>query len=65
VSEKVLSKTSPSIARYIGSCVWQSGGLRDIINTGKLARKDDGPEAIAQIISTMSRYDMDGRGEDR
>jgi hypothetical protein len=26
VSEKVLSKTSPSIARYIAANVWKNGG---------------------------------------
>jgi hypothetical protein len=33
VSEKVLSKTSPSLARYIAANVWKNGGdIRDVIN---------------------------------
>jgi MoxR-like ATPase len=39
VSEKVLSKTSPSIARYIAANVWKNGGdIRDVISIGKLVR---------------------------
>jgi len=46
VSE-VLSKTSPSIARYIGTNVWKNGGdIRDVISIGKLVRRSDGPEQI-------------------
>src|SRR5215467_3562335 len=57
VSEKVLSKTSPSIARYIGASVWKNGGdIRDCISIGKLVRKNDGPEEIAEIISTITKY---------
>jgi DNA polymerase III delta prime subunit len=57
VSEKVLSKTSPSIARYIGAAVWKNGGdIRDCISIGKLVRKNDGPEEIAEIISTITKY---------
>src|SRR5215471_5051404 len=42
VSEKVLPKTSPSIARYIGEQVWKSGGdIRDCISIGKSVRKND------------------------
>ena len=55
VCEKVLTKLSPSIAIYIGATVFNTGGdIRDVINTGKLVRKNDGPDEIAQIISTMS-----------
>ena len=44
VSEKVLSKTSPSIARYIAAKVWKNeGDIRDVISIGKLVRKSDGP----------------------
>jgi hypothetical protein len=47
----------PSIARYIGAQVWNNGGdIRDCISIGKLVRKDDGPEDIAGIISTISKY---------
>jgi Holliday junction DNA helicase RuvB len=57
VSEKVLSKTSPSIARYIAANVWKNGGaIRDCISIGKLVRKNDGPHEIEQIMNTMSRY---------
>src|ERR1700758_5538251 len=51
VSEKVLSKTSPSIARYIAANVWKNGGdIRDVISIGKLGRKNDGSEQISQIM---------------
>jgi len=58
VSEKVLShKTSPSIARYIAANVWKNGGeIRDCISIGKLVRKNDGPEEIAEIIGTITKY---------
>jgi hypothetical protein len=57
VSEKVLSKTSPSIARYIGASVWKSqGDIRDVISIGKLIRKSDGPREIEQIMNTMAKY---------
>jgi MoxR-like ATPase len=57
VSEKVLSKTTPSIARYIGAAVWKNGGdIRDCISIGKLVRKNDGPEEIAEIISIITKY---------
>src|SRR5215468_11737254 len=39
ISEKVLSKTSPSIARYIAVNVWKNeGDIRDVISIGKLVR---------------------------
>ena len=59
VSEKVLSKTktSRSIARYIGANVWKNGGdIRDVISIGRLVRKSDGPEQIGLIIKTMTKY---------
>jgi MoxR-like ATPase len=57
VSEKVLSKTRPSIARYIGAAVWKNGGdIRDVISIGKLVRKNDGPAEIAEIIGTITKY---------
>jgi Holliday junction DNA helicase RuvB len=65
VSEKVLPKLSPSVARYIGVQVWRSqGDIRDVINTAKLVRQDDGPHKIAQIISTISKYGQPGVGEE-
>jgi len=40
VSEKVLSKISPSIARYIAAHVWKNEGeIRDCVSIGKLVRK--------------------------
>jgi replication-associated recombination protein RarA len=57
IAEKVLPKTSPSIARYIGSQVWQNGGdIRDVVSIGRLVRKSDRPEEIAGIIKTISKY---------
>src|SRR5215469_14597570 len=57
VSEKVLSKTSPSIARYIGAIVWRhQGDIRDVISIGKLVRKSDGPPEIAEIVGTITKY---------
>jgi len=57
VSEKVLPKLTLTLARYIGSCVWKNGGdIRDVISIGKLVRKNDGPEEILDILSTLNRY---------
>jgi replication-associated recombination protein RarA len=65
VSEKVLSKTSRSIARYIGASVWKNGGdIRDVISIGKLVRKSDGPQEIELIMKTMTKYGVDGRKND-
>lgn len=62
VSEKVLSKTSPSIARYIAANVWKNGGdIRDVISIGKLVRKSDGPEQIELIMETMTKYGSEGK----
>jgi hypothetical protein len=62
VSEKVLSKTSRSIARYIGANVWKNeGDIRDVISIGKLVRKSDGPQEIELIMTTMMKYGMDGK----
>jgi hypothetical protein len=55
VSVKVLPKLK--IARIIGKAVWeQRGDIRDVISIGKLVRKNDGPEEVEQILSTMSKY---------
>jgi MoxR-like ATPase len=55
VSVKVLPKLK--IALVIGKAVWDNGGdIRDVISIGKLVRKNDGPEEVEQIISTMIRY---------
>jgi hypothetical protein len=45
------------IAHLIGKAVWDQGvDIRDVISIGKLVRKNDGPEEVEQIISTMSKY---------
>jgi hypothetical protein len=45
------------IARVIGKVVWDQGGdIRDVISIGKLVRKNDGPEEVEQILSTMMKY---------
>jgi hypothetical protein len=55
VSTKVLPKLK--IAHVIGKAVWDQGGdIRDVISIGKLVRKNDGPEEVEQIISTMIKY---------
>jgi hypothetical protein len=55
VSTKVLPKLK--IARIIGKAVWdQRGDIRDVISIGKLVRKNDGPEEVEQILSTMIKY---------
>jgi hypothetical protein len=57
VSEKVLPKTSQSLARYIGIAVWKSqGDIMDVISIGKLVRKSDGPRQIERIMNTMAKY---------
>jgi hypothetical protein len=56
-SEKVLTKLSPSISRYIGSKVYgNNGDIRDVISIGRLVQKNDGPDEISGIISTISKY---------
>jgi DNA polymerase III delta prime subunit len=55
VSVKVLPKLK--IASVIGKAVWNQGGdIRDVISIGKLVRKNDGPEEVKQILSTMIKY---------
>src|SRR5215467_5607359 len=62
VSEKVLSKTSLSIARYIAANVWKNGGdIRDVISIGKLVRRSDGPLEVEEVINTMRKYGVDGK----
>jgi hypothetical protein len=62
VSEKVLSKTSPSIARYIAANTCKNGGdIRDVVSIGKLVRKSDGPQEIELIMKTMMKYGVDGK----
>jgi hypothetical protein len=55
VSAKVLPKLK--IAHVIGKAVWrQRADIRDVISIGKLVRKNDGPEEVEQILSTMTKY---------
>jgi hypothetical protein len=52
-----LPKLSSSLAWYIGAAVWKNGGdIRDCISIGKLVRKNDGPEEIAEIVGTITKY---------
>src|SRR5215467_14601801 len=42
VSEVVLPKTSPSVARYVGVNVWNRGGdIRDVISIGRLLKQNE------------------------
>jgi hypothetical protein len=34
----------------------QRGDIRDVISIGKLVRKNDGPEEVEHILSTMIKY---------
>ena len=55
VAVKVLPRLK--IAHVIGKAVWrQRGDIRDVISIGKLVRKNDGPEEVEQILSTMTKY---------
>jgi MoxR-like ATPase len=55
VSTKVLPKLK--IAHMIGKAIWEQGGdIRDVISIGKLVRKNDGPQEVEQILSTMIKY---------
>ena len=40
VSEKVLSKTSPSIAKYIGAAVWKNGRHTRLYFNRKIGTKE-------------------------
>jgi hypothetical protein len=45
------------IAHVIGKAVWnQRGDIRDVISIGKLVRKNDGPEDVEHILSTIAKY---------
>ncbi|MGA9151797.1 MAG: AAA family ATPase [Candidatus Nitrosopolaris sp.] len=55
VSVKVLPKLK--ITSIIGKAVWdQRGDIRDVISIGKLVRKNDGPEEVERILSTMIKH---------
>jgi DNA polymerase III delta prime subunit len=61
VSASVLPKLK--IAHVIGKAVWnQRGDIRDVISIGKLVRKNDGPEEVEQILSTMTKYGRSSHG---
>jgi DNA polymerase III delta prime subunit len=54
VSAKVLPKLK--IANVIGKAVWdQRGDIRDVISIGKLVRKNDGPQEVERILSTINQ----------
>jgi hypothetical protein len=43
------------IAYVIGKAVWdQKADIRDVISIGRLVRKNDGPEEVERILSTMT-----------
>jgi hypothetical protein len=54
----VRTKLKDTIARIIGSAVWnqRSKDVRYVISIGKLVRRNDGPDEIEQIIKTMIKY---------
>jgi hypothetical protein len=55
----VLSKSLIfSLEAYLVTTrVWRQGDdIRDVISIGKLVRKNDGPEEVEQILSTMIKY---------
>src|SRR5215469_1133054 len=55
VSAKVLPKLK--IAQAIGKAIWdEKDGIRDVIAIGKLIRRNDGPEEVERILSTMTKY---------
>jgi MoxR-like ATPase len=63
VSAKVLPKLK--IAHVIGKAVWdQRGDIRDVISIGKLVRKNDGPEEVGQILSTLTKYGRNNNNGD-
>ena len=46
------------IAHVIGKAVWdQRRDIRDVILIGKLIRKNDGPEEVEQILTTIIKYE--------
>ena len=59
VAVKVCSKSklSEETAFLIGEETWkQEGDIRDVISVSKLVKKNDGPEQIAEIIGTLTKY---------
>ena len=57
VAATVCPKLSEDTAIMIAEKVYASkGDIRDVISISKLIRKYDGPEEIAEIMKTLSRY---------
>jgi DNA polymerase III delta prime subunit len=55
VATKILPKLK--IAHVIGKAVWeQRGDIRDVISIGKLVRKNDSPDEVERILTTMIKY---------
>lgn len=55
VAIKVCPKLSEDTALVIGEEVWKSqDDIRDVTSVSKL--KSDGPDEIAEIIRTLSKY---------
>lgn len=60
VSVSVCSKLKEEIAEMIGEQVYANkGDIRDVISISKLIRKHDGPEEIAEIMKTLTKYGDD------
>ena len=36
-----------------------NGDVRDIINTGRLIRKEDGPQEIEMVMNTLMKYGVE------
>jgi hypothetical protein len=48
---------APLILRYIGAQVYKrQGDIRDVINIGRLLKKNDGPAEIQRIMQTLMKY---------
>jgi hypothetical protein len=65
--QTTYSKSVPPIACFLAVLVQrevstkvlpreQRGDIRDVISIGKLVTKNDGPEEVEQILSTMTKY---------
>jgi hypothetical protein len=60
VAIKILPKISENLARYIGANVYRNqGDIRDVISTGRLLRRDDGPQEAAATLNTLMKYGLD------
>jgi hypothetical protein len=64
VAVKVLPKISENLACYIGATVFNNNGdIRDVISTGRLLKRDDGPDEAAAILNTLMKYGVDVKAE--